>query len=189
MNFACPYQKTVDIDPTFALLPTSGIRHITSNNPLLKVIVLIRDPVDRAYSNILMNYGPNINFEVIKSIVDNYPYESSYIYSDYPTWLGRWMSFLPEGRFLFVPFSLIGSDPLRVLEDVCRFIGVPFDTAFFPLASKVKNKGDPRGPKLDDKAQDLLASAMEPIYKRYHLLPLAFSAASNNTLRPSHANP
>lgn len=54
-------QKAGEFTPEYALLPEEGVKHLLRLNPEVKIIFLVRDPIDRAWSHMrmLLSHGMN----------------------------------------------------------------------------------------------------------------------------------
>ncbi len=137
--------------------------------PDVKLVVQLRDPVERAYSDYKMYYRRGL---VSKSVED---YLST-PYNKYPRFLmdglygrhlSRWLEHFASTQILAFPFEDVLDDPQAVVEKVSRHIGVEpvFDAG---LASKTAN---------DSKA-DIL-----PLHLRNLLAPL------KQTVQPLRGTP
>ena len=107
--------------------------------PETKLIVMLRDPIDRAYSNykMWMRAGKKpISFEDAidekSSSVDvNFVIKAG-IYVNY---LKQWLSYFPQDQFLIVRFEDFVLNPDATVNQVFRFIGLPeFHHTSFPVA-------------------------------------------------------
>lgn len=135
-----------EISPQYAVLPREGIRHVLSINPNLKIIVLLRHPVSRAMSHLVMLCGKEPTASRMKEIALSDWWNGVAWYSDYATWLLRWKGMLPPGQVHIDYTAAIRDDPMGVLRRLCDFLGIPFDEAYFPKAhERVFEGGKPEG--------------------------------------------
>ncbi len=100
-------------------------QRVYSVNPNAKFIYLLREPVDRIYSAYcyyVMNGREYDNFE--NAIKD----ESFYLdVSNYYGQLSLWLEYFPLDSFLFILFEDMKKNPLKVVEQCFKFIGVDAD--------------------------------------------------------------
>lgn len=117
-----------EITPGYAILPTARIRFVARVMPDVRLIYLMRDPVERAWSQVVMN-SIEIDGEDPAAI-------------DPATWLARldeprvrrrgdhlavldaWTAEIPRSRVLVGFFEEIVSNPDGLLARVHRFLGV-----------------------------------------------------------------
>ena len=133
-DFRGPDQVAIDISPEYCLLPREGVRHAVSINPKVRVIALLRDPVDRALSHAKMLAGDDADEAAIWQILRSEAIGVLMRYSDYPRWLGRWRGLMPHGSMFVATMRQIRLDPHAVLGRICGFLGLPFHADLFPEA-------------------------------------------------------
>ena len=94
-------------------------------NPAFRVVLTLRDPVDRAYSNHLhdirtKNYvGPDLTFEA--GLSNNPMY---LIQSRYSKYLRKWFDFFSREQILVLLQEEIKIDPARAACELYRFLGI-----------------------------------------------------------------
>lgn len=111
---------------TYTRLPKfpKAAARIAQTLPKVKMIYIIRHPVDRAYSHHVheikcREQKPNTTFEEgIK--------ERSYLVesSDYMKHLEQYLAFFPKEHFLIILMDDLIDKPADTMEEVCRFLGV-----------------------------------------------------------------
>jgi hypothetical protein len=82
--------------------------------------------------------------------------------ANYPTIISRWSQFVPEQRILILFMDDILAKPLRVMADVCKFLGVDFRDDIFPGLEKPAYVGE----KMDmpPEVYKLLKEQLYPVY-------------------------
>lgn len=140
-DFRGPDQLAIDISPEYCLLPREGVRHAVSINPAVRVIALLRDPVERALSHAAMLAGEAAGEAAIWGILRSEAIGVIIRYSDYPRWLGRWRGLTPPGSMFVATMRQIRAEPHGVLARLCGFLGLPFHADLFPEAVKPVFKG------------------------------------------------
>lgn len=116
--------------------------------PDAKLVVALRNPVDRAYSHFQMTrregYEPFESFEeAVAAEEDRLAPETERLQSNpryYSWWLGswsylersryaeqleRWLELFPREQFLFVRSEDLSAEPARTLDTVHEFLGLP----------------------------------------------------------------
>jgi len=126
-----------DVSPSYSILPDKAIATIRNYFPDLKLILLMREPTDRAWSQAKHNcrYG-EANFEGFKGDVADIPHASflenfnhlwSLAYGDYLGILERWLVHFPAKNFFLGFFEEIEKNPKNLLSDIFKFLGVKND--------------------------------------------------------------
>lgn len=112
-----------EITPAYSAIGSEGVGYLLSLLEGVRIIYLVRDPVDRALSQVRMNMA-----------------RSSTLFSDEKTWLRlagaavvrnrgkyseyipQWKKLVPRDRLIFIPFGRISAEPASVLKDVESFL-------------------------------------------------------------------
>lgn len=113
-------------------------KRIATTLPDVKILLLLRDPVDRAYSHYWHNRSvgrERLDFaEAIasepKRLERSRDYRARYSYLDrgrYGGQLENLLHFIPLEQILVQTFDEIASDPTTVYRRTCRFLGVSDD--------------------------------------------------------------
>ncbi len=145
--------------------------------PDAKLIVIFRNPLDRAFShfNFVQSYNDeekkltfeealNLEEERLKFAFDrldadiynsareisNYGYVYKSLYSKH---LSRWLKFFPLSNFLFIDFDELKKSPNDVLKKIFKFLGVKDD--FSINDTKVRNKTTYRSMLNDETKKEL----------------------------------
>lgn len=113
-----------DITPEYSMLPTEGIEYVKEVLPNVKIIYIIRDPFDRAWSQIKMRIQRR-NLDQSK-IEWNKMFRNKDIKSrgNYAEYIPRWLSVFPKENILFLPFGKIKSNPEHMMYHVEHFLGL-----------------------------------------------------------------
>lgn len=114
-----------DFTASYGVLPPGIIAEITRMQPDLRGIVLVRDPVSRAWSHakkdlVRLREQPATQAEMIGFCRSPEQLERA----DYRGIVERWKRALRPGRLLVAPYSRISSDPEGLLDDISGFLGV-----------------------------------------------------------------
>ena len=153
-------------------------KRIHDNLPDIKLIIILRNPVERAYSEYQMRIRSGhevIPFEdTIKQeeemiskgenlLENNYyaeygakfrPYLSRGFYQ---LQISKWLNLFPRKNFLFLKTEDLDKNPQQILDEVFKFLGLP---EFILKNLDKKNVG--RYPKLEEKTREHLFNYYKP---------------------------
>jgi hypothetical protein len=123
-----------EITPAYSTLPLEDVAYIHNLVPEAKIIFMLRNPIERAWSQFVMRLDRSGQRELgltrYKKLLRNVEREGSRSRTDYLKALENWTTFYPEER-IFVGFlEDIHFHPEQLLANVYRFLGV--DTSFRP---------------------------------------------------------
>jgi hypothetical protein len=166
-SLAQPGQICGECTPDYCTLPEEGIRHVLRLSPEVKIILSLRDPIERSWSHMRMT-AKTRGVDDVEMFVQFAGNADQYQRADYPTIIANWRKFIPEERFLVIFMDDIGATPNTVLERVCEFLGVRYrDRPFAKAADPVHaGKQQPIPPAV----LDVLKERMRPIYDALALL-------------------
>lgn len=158
-----------EVTPAYSTLDRVKIKHIYRCNPHLKIIFIVRNPIERAWSHALNNYcvGMNIPFEKLTTDDFNWHFNSyaSTIRSDYSRTVSNWLSVFPKEQFYLCYYEDVKENPEQLLNNVFGFLGVNSISDFndFPF-NKVINRGPTN--KIPEKESKLLEELYYPKIKQ-----------------------
>lgn len=154
-----------DMTPEYSLLPEAGVDHFKTLAPKAKIIMVLRDPIDRCWSHARMIYGRNSKADIdIDHIVKM---QDIYERADYPKLIDRWLTKFPASQIHICFFDDIEAQPTEFLSELYKFLDRPFDPSFFPNLDTVVHKG-----KAINMPQHIYLSMkeqLEPIYENLRL--------------------
>jgi hypothetical protein len=110
-------------------------------SPDVKLILSLRDPIERCWSHIRMNSGRGAGLglpDMERLSVSGNVLEKS----DYPTILANWKKFVPSESIFVFFMEDIAEEPLSVLERISGFLGVKFLPKRFAKASLPVHTGE-----------------------------------------------
>lgn len=148
----------MDITPEYSGLPEEGVDFVANFMPKVKIIYLIRHPVDRAISQLRMNLRrekrtPATVQDWVAEVDNPVLFERG----DYATYLPRWQKHFPD--MLVLPFGRVASEPGKLMEEVEEYLGIgPY--LYDGLNKKVF--ANPDGLKPPAEAVEALAEKLAP---------------------------
>lgn len=132
-----------EITPNYSTLPAARIAFLRTILPRLRLILLLRNPVERAWSQAVMNLvektGRSVHEVPDAEFLRHFADERSVARGDYLANLDRWRQFFPDEQFFCGFFEAIAERPRALLKEVFRFLGVSTDVDWerFPVAQVV----------------------------------------------------
>ncbi|MGD1714278.1 tetratricopeptide repeat-containing sulfotransferase family protein [Dapis sp. BLCC M172] len=112
--------------------------------PKIKLIVLLRNPVDRTISNYYHEVRSNAENMSVEEVIhsrleklikissslvkekDYWNYQGDYIASSvYLDWLQKWLNIFPREQLLILPSEEFYNDPKNTMKQVFNFLGLP----------------------------------------------------------------
>jgi hypothetical protein len=161
-----------DKSPNYCTIPLERIKFIRSIMPDVRLILMIRNPIERAWSHAAMNL---MKFSGKKmEEISNSKFRRHFIRSrgrgDYPAILDRWLKIFPSEQLYVGFFEDISLCPKKLLSEVFAHLGVSQDVDWksFPY-QRVINKG-PKVP-IPEQHRNFLelmyGPAIEDLYQRF----------------------
>lgn len=156
----------LDVTPEYCSLPEEGISFVRKFLKEPAIIYIIREPVDRALSQIKMNMRrKNLPYHDLDSWMQAVDDPVVMSRGDYSSYIPRWDS---SGlKVLYLPFSQIGNNPSAFLKRIENFCGI--DSAIYPKsAQRVFASEDIDPPdKIVSILEEKLAHQVEFLTKRF----------------------
>jgi len=143
-----PGQIAGEITPAYSTMKVKVVEEIHGINPDLRIIYLLRDPIERSWSSALMTLskrgGRPVESITDDELMNHFDKAGHTLRSDYVRTLDNW-----EGVFgreqIFVGFlDEIQNDPRGLLLRVYRFLGVAADEAHIPAGVSARVNTSPR---------------------------------------------
>ena len=165
-----------EITPAYSVLPRRRIAFIRNTMPDIKLILLLRNPIDRAWSRARMNLmsptGLNLSYEDITEhqFYNNFTHRASFGRGQYSKIIDNWLSEFPREQLFVGFFDDIQTKPRQLLHDIFSFLGVSLDTNWqsFPTNTVIYPG---KMAALPDKYRvflnDLYRSELQELYERF----------------------
>lgn len=152
-----------EVTPNYALLPDELIRHMLSLQRDIRIIYILRDPIDRVWSHLRMRekrYGGDVE-QHLKDVSER---EDMVLISDYEPTITRFRRYVAPDRFLTLYFDSVVERPLELLQDTCGFLGLDRTKTEFAGAESPVHAGEKRS--IPPVLYDALRERLEPVYRR-----------------------
>jgi len=113
---------TGEITPSYSIISERDIRRIKQLHPTVKIIILLRDPIERAWShfkyiNKESDYG---NIKKIKKFIHSSRQEER---SNYKKILSKYHKYFPNEQLYVSYFDRIIIEPEKLLSEIVNFLG------------------------------------------------------------------
>lgn len=118
-----------DITPDYCILNRDIIRLIHEQFPKLKIIYLIRNPVDRAWSALKMRYIKRRGFEINQideDLIEEY-YEKFSEFNDIQRTITNWTTIFPKKQFYIGVYDELVENPVSFFNNILNFLNLPLD--------------------------------------------------------------
>ncbi|WBU63759.1 sulfotransferase family protein [Paracoccus aerodenitrificans] len=173
-----PDARPMEITPAYSGLPGKGIDYMLEFLPDARFIYLIRDPVDRAVSQLRMNMRrraqtPKQASAWLSAAANDAVLEQR---GDYARYIPRWRRRLGPDRLLILPYGLIGSAPDALMRQIEDFLDLPRHD-YQNLEKRVF--ATPESDNMPEEVRDILARRLRP---QYEFLNTHFDADFNAAL-------
>lgn len=121
-----------DITPEYCTIPDEGVKYVRSYlGQDLKIIMLIRDPIDRALSQVRMNAsrrGIKLSPTEPKGWNRIVSEPSILNRGDYRHSVSTWEDHFPAENILYLPYGRVREEPNELMAEVGEFLGLrPFE--------------------------------------------------------------
>ena len=142
-----------DITPAYYFLKPETIKEIKKTYPDVKIIVILREPIDRLWSNVkhvIRRRGSDASSEQVTQILSELStYSLSYPYNG----LKNWLDAFDSDQFFIGFYDELKDDTILLYKRICMFLGLSdqLDSVFRPvdMVKKRTIKGELRSYKLD----------------------------------------
>ena len=117
---------TGDITPDYCILSRKIVQTILERYPDLKIIYIIRNPVDRAWSALKMRYVKRRNYlleDINEELVEDY-YQKFGEFNDIQRTITNWGSVFPENQFFIGLYDELVEAPEVFFEKILAFLGL-----------------------------------------------------------------
>ncbi|MEO6054922.1 MAG: sulfotransferase domain-containing protein [Chthoniobacterales bacterium] len=126
--------KTIgEATASYATIPEEVISEIVQLKPDVKGIIMLRHPIDRAWSHAKKTAvrdkppGTVVNLPILRSFFESQGQRQR---ADYPTMIDTWKRNLAPGNLYLGLYDRIITEPKELLNDIERFLGVTTNALF-----------------------------------------------------------
>jgi hypothetical protein len=114
-----------DFTASYGVLEDGVIAQIVRFRPDLRGIILVRDPVERAWSHAKKDLVRGRDRAADDTALLDFIRSPDQLQrADYRGIIDRWRKHLAPGRLLVAPYERIATDPAALLDDISNFLGI-----------------------------------------------------------------
>jgi len=117
---------------SYALLPEDVVVEIVRLKPQIKGIIMLRDPVERAWSHakktLVRGKSEPVNFEKFRAYFETSGQKKR---AGYSAMIALWKKHLAPGHLYIGLYDRIATSPKALLEEMERFLGVTTKALYF----------------------------------------------------------
>jgi hypothetical protein len=159
-TLAAPTQICGEMTPEYSLLPRAGIEHIVRLIPDVKIVLSLRDPIERSWSHLrTLARSRGREPEQLRRLALSFDVAER---GNYPQMLRLWSELFPPERLSIIFMDDIAADPFGVLERVCGFLGIEFREEYFPHSTTPIHVTEAMA--IPPELYETLKEQMRPIY-------------------------
>ncbi|MGZ8226058.1 MAG: sulfotransferase domain-containing protein [Methylococcaceae bacterium] len=170
-----------EITPRYSILSEKSIAKVHDLMPDIKIIYLLRNPIDRMWSDVAMYHSPRFGHQgldtvseqdVVKFLKDSRHLASSHYLQN----LQRWKKFYPSSQIFVGFFDELSDKPKELLQSMYQFLEV--DTSEHHISDMAYKKINDRDyPDMPDHIAKLLAPLLiDEVEKLHQLFNNAYTA-------------
>lgn len=123
-----PDQITGEITPAYGTLEESRVREIRNYNPDLRALLILRDPIARAWSSVVNNLGKKMRRNIARvDLAEIYQRIDSPGFQhrcDYARTVRIWQSVLGRENLFIGYMEEIKVDPAALFDRICDFLSI-----------------------------------------------------------------
>jgi hypothetical protein len=165
---AGPKQVCGEVTPEYSTLPRIGIRHILRLMPQVKILLSLRDPIERSWSHLRMLHRDAGQADV-EAMKEAATYPDIADRGNYPRILDLWSKLVPSERLLVIVMDDIAKQAPAVMQKVCGFLGLEYKESYFPHLKRAIHVGEEieMPPELHDFLKQQMRRVYEELEPRY----------------------
>jgi hypothetical protein len=147
-----------EITPAYYSLSSTRINFIKTIIPDVRLILMLRNPIDRGWSHAVMNFtskNKNIEEAAESEVFEEFKKQPFFTAGGYSGILDTWYSYFPRKQLYIGLYEDINSRPQKILGEIFSHIGVsttvnwsifPYDKVIIPpVGKKYENHNKSRG--------------------------------------------
>ena len=161
-------KKTGDFTPAYSTLDLNLVAYVHKLMPHAKIIFLMRNPIDRAWSQVgLLSRKRRINLDDEEEIITLFKSQYSILRGNYLRTIRNWKTYYPDEQFFIGFFEEIPECPEELLLRLYRFLGIIASRGLIPETVR-KKYNYLLGPSIPQKVAACLADMYYEDIKALH---------------------
>lgn len=149
-----------EFTPLYSTLGQEGIAHVKRLMPDVKLIHIIRDPIDRTLSSLRMSLDRRSGKRTQDEILAN---EMFWERGNYARNIPAWEEHFSPEQIIYLPFGRVKTEPLAVLREVESSLSLnSFDS--YPFLNQTVHKTKPVETSITPESHNLIVEKARPQY-------------------------
>ncbi len=136
------HKLMIDVSPSY-LIDSDAMRRIKSDNPNAKIIMTLRDPLERFSSHVKHHIRHGYPYTGFNDLLAEHPRVIQG--SQYETYVDKWIEAFGESNVSILDYRELTEDSAAFMKKICEIIDVPFN-ADYDFEHKVNAAGTARSP-------------------------------------------
>ncbi len=164
---ASSHQHRGEMTPAYSILDSEDIAQIKKINPDIKLIFLIRNPIDRAWSAIryLKDRGYlDVKLDSSKEIIAALKQPRMILRGDYERTIDAYLEHFDSSQILVGFYDAIQNDPVTLMSEITTFLGVESFEEDCMKTKRYVNKS-PQS-QMPNRVRDYLLETYSPLINR-----------------------
>ena len=153
-----------EITPDYSTLSEARVGEVKRHLPDVKIILLIRNPIDRAWSGLRYSWKRHLDGVLEPGEVDRLMraalHPERLLRGDYPMTLTNWEAHFPASQRLYVFYDDVAAQPSTELEHIADFLGI--DPAKLPREGDSRRVNDAPAETIPSEVRGRLLEHYEP---------------------------
>jgi len=137
-------QVMIDVSPSY-LIDEDALRRIKQDNPTAKIIMTLRDPMERFSSHVKHHIRHGYPYSGFSNLLKEHPRVIQG--SQYEKYVDKWIEEFGEDNIFVLDYRELTRDSAGFMKKICEIIDVPFN-ADYEFEHKVNQAGTARSPLL-----------------------------------------
>ena len=122
---APPNSACVEICPSYMNIPIAGVQHVLRLNPAVRLLVILRDPVDRCWSHMRMHISQGmLNSDLERLTQERTSLWPFMFYTDYAGSLRKWERFAAPGQLSIMLHDDVAADPAGAVARILDLVAL-----------------------------------------------------------------
>ena len=180
-------QRALDFTPAYATLGGAQVRDVASVLASVRVIFILRNPVDRSLSGAFHEARVRHIEPTPAALTALAREEANVARSDYLTTLDLWQRYIPPARMKILFYDDLVCDPTSFFQEACAFVGITPPVSGQTLVRPINaGEGDRTRPELDPLRAELAIRSLSQIQElaaRYAHPCLRWQSAAQARIR------
>lgn len=118
---------TIDVSPSY-MIRDVALERIKKDNPNAKIIMTLRDPMERFNSHVKHHMRHGYAYKDFSSLLEEHP--RIVRGSQYEKYVDQWVSAFGEDNVFLLDFREFNKDPRQFMQKTCEILNVPFNADY-----------------------------------------------------------